>query len=567
MERDEIRLFRNIICFILTIFLLVPISVHSTSLDEAITLYRQGDFQNSYQALLKLSRDDNSQAFFLLGKMYERGDGVYRDDSKAAYYYKKAADLGLSEAMERIDQLRDGENSVVLDWYLESAWDGDVESVFNLGYLYESGMGVRIDESLALQWYEEAASQGHADAQLRLGLMLIAGAGVDDDVSSGKQWILKAASNGNKVAQTIEILLIKKNKNIDIVKLVRGLRTLEHSNEAIMLQVLLSSVAQMTQPTSLSLLNESPPSKSDEANSLSVNNILSRNEAVSENKNKIVVPLENISKEENSVLFWVIIAIILTGIFTTLVHYLFQRRFSLSRQSKWEGDNQFVVPELKMDSNDREFLRNLWGKEKKMTLPDNFRNNVESHVTESPTFIDAEISSDIQTKNLMLEKVVMNVESRSRAQISYDDLVPKRVVDLQMPSLIDSSEYPLLEVEMKTAEIEFTDVVVNQQPIVQEKEIKNSMIVTTDNSYIKEQVREFEAAKSNDVDAVSEARLKIGLMFLHGDGVVANIPLAIKWLKRSVEHGNLEAEVELNQLYFKYPEFCVDDNEDQRFTA
>jgi len=562
---DEMRLMSSIGYFLYVIFLFIPISVQSASLDEAVKLYQHGDFQNSYHALQKLSLENNSRAFFLLGKMYERGDGVDRDESKAIKFYQKAAALGLDEAALRIDQLRDGENSVVLDWYLESAWDGDVESVFNLGYLYESGMGVRIDESLALRWYEEAAAQQHADAQLRLGLMLVAGVGIDDDVNSGKQWILKAAANGNKVAQAIKALLIKNIKNLDIVKLVRGLRTLEHSNEAFMLQVLSSSVAQMSQPSSLKLLNESAALIDEEARK---NHHLNLNRTVNEPVKKSTnhSPMVNPIQEESNVLFWVILSIVLTVIFTTLIHFLVQKRFGFFPRSNWEEGRQLTIPKLKIDANDSEFLKNLWGKDRRISLPDNFPMNTKPIEAEPIVFYDEENYSNSVSRNDFLPKNILTVDSRKGAQISSDDLVPKRILDLQMPFLPDSLEYLSAEKEVSQLDTE-PSVELTARLIDLENEVKNMKSENQANSYIKQQSKEFEASRSNNLEEVSEARLNIGLMFLHGDGVVANIPLAIKWLKRSMEHGNTEAEIELKKLYTNYPQYFEDEHEEQRFSA
>ena len=41
----------------------------------------------------------------------------------------------------------------------------------NIGALYESGMGVKKDETKALDWYRKAAAQGNARAMTNVGLM------------------------------------------------------------------------------------------------------------------------------------------------------------------------------------------------------------------------------------------------------------------------------------------------------------------------------------------------------------------------------------------------------------
>ena len=48
----------------------------------------------------------DSIAFYYIGCLYENGQGVKRDYSKALEYYQKAADLGNKEALERINPLK-----------------------------------------------------------------------------------------------------------------------------------------------------------------------------------------------------------------------------------------------------------------------------------------------------------------------------------------------------------------------------------------------------------------------------------------------------------------------------
>ena len=541
MERDEKRMIRCVCYILFFIFLILPFFVNSavnatalsnafvqpTVLKKAVSMYQSGDFKGSYQALLILSRHDNPEAFFLLGKMHERGDGVTRDESKAIIYYQKAADLGFDEAEQRIDQLLDGETSVVLDWYLESAWDGDVESVFNLGYLYESGMGVRIDESLALQWYEEAANQQHADAQLRLGLMLIAGAGVDIDVNSGKKWIVKAGKNGSKVAQTLDVLLIKNNKNLDIVKTVRGLRTLDHSDKGYMLQVLMTSVAQMAQPLSLNLLSEKASYLLNKETETAVKSDMnSKSLAIEKGGAPFGQQLINsTNKEEGNLLFWVLISILLTSVFTSLIHYLYQKRL---RKPEWASSTP-VLPELNMDPNDEKYLRDLWGKQNNTRLP-----------VDASAVIDADdITLKDKTENVyegLVPAYKFDVQVIPQ-DISFERLTPKNNSPVLSENLKESSEF-IVENIVETVE-----------------SVDESTDEELARSYVTEQAREYEASQINDVDTVSEARLNIGLMFFHGDGVVKNIPLAIKWLRLSESQGNRDAESELKKLYIDYPEY------------
>ncbi|MBW2520905.1 MAG: sel1 repeat family protein [Deltaproteobacteria bacterium] len=85
-------------------------------------------------------------------------------------------------------------------WVIE-ANKGNVKAQFNLGLMYDSGMGVPQDYKQAVDWYRQAAEQGHANSQYNLGVMYDNGIGVLKDYSEAVDWYLKAAKQGHAKAQ------------------------------------------------------------------------------------------------------------------------------------------------------------------------------------------------------------------------------------------------------------------------------------------------------------------------------------------------------------------------------
>ncbi|MDD5411925.1 MAG: SEL1-like repeat protein [Methylobacter sp.] len=51
------------------------------------------------------------------------------------------------------------------------AQEGDPDAQYNLGYMYENGLGVPKNEAKALELYQRAADQGHSAAQNNLDAM------------------------------------------------------------------------------------------------------------------------------------------------------------------------------------------------------------------------------------------------------------------------------------------------------------------------------------------------------------------------------------------------------------
>ncbi len=71
----------------------------------------------------------------------------------------------------------------------------------NLGYMYESGIGVKRNFKEAVKWYSKAAKQGHAGAQTNLGLMYRDGSGVKKSYKKAVKWFSKAAEQNNPRGQ------------------------------------------------------------------------------------------------------------------------------------------------------------------------------------------------------------------------------------------------------------------------------------------------------------------------------------------------------------------------------
>src|SRR6266849_47583 len=78
---------------------------------------------------------------------------------------------------------------------------GEVEAQYNLGVMYDQGLGVTRDYAVAASWFRKAADQGFAAAQLSLGVMYENGLGVPQDFTTAVSWYRRAAGQGNTAAQ------------------------------------------------------------------------------------------------------------------------------------------------------------------------------------------------------------------------------------------------------------------------------------------------------------------------------------------------------------------------------
>ena len=81
------------------------------------------------------------------------------------------------------------------------AEQGHPTAQFNIGLIYENGLGVSVDYSTAARWYQKAAEQGHLRAQFSLGLLFYGGRGVPQSYEAAARWYRLAAEQDDKDAQ------------------------------------------------------------------------------------------------------------------------------------------------------------------------------------------------------------------------------------------------------------------------------------------------------------------------------------------------------------------------------
>ena len=87
------------------------------------------------------------------------------------------------------------------------AEQGDAISQYNLGLMYDRGVGVPEDDVEAVRWHRLAAEQGYASAQYNFGLMYATGEGIPNDDVLAYMWWNLAAGQGHEGAQSNKDLI------------------------------------------------------------------------------------------------------------------------------------------------------------------------------------------------------------------------------------------------------------------------------------------------------------------------------------------------------------------------
>ena len=96
---------------------------------------RSGNDREAVKCYRKAAKQGNAAAQYNLGKMYEYGEGVFKDSRQAVRWYRKAAEQGYSTAQN------------------------------HLGWMYQNGRGVPQNNAEALKWYRKAAEGDYSAAQ------------------------------------------------------------------------------------------------------------------------------------------------------------------------------------------------------------------------------------------------------------------------------------------------------------------------------------------------------------------------------------------------------------------
>ena len=73
---------------------------------------------------------------------------------------------------------------------------GDLIAQYNMGVLYDSGLGVPADKARARLWYQKSAEQGYAQAQNNLGRMFYLGDEVPPDYAKAAAYFRQSAAQG-----------------------------------------------------------------------------------------------------------------------------------------------------------------------------------------------------------------------------------------------------------------------------------------------------------------------------------------------------------------------------------
>jgi TPR repeat protein len=131
---------------------------------EAERAYNEQDYATAMKLAMPLAEAGDADAQYLVGRMYEKGQGVPADKAKVLLWYRKSAEGGNAKAQYKLGAgyamgfsgLKQS-NEKAKKWIKMSAEQGYHRAQKILAYAYQKGLyGFPKDEQKAQYWFKEA---------------------------------------------------------------------------------------------------------------------------------------------------------------------------------------------------------------------------------------------------------------------------------------------------------------------------------------------------------------------------------------------------------------------------
>lgn len=170
-------------------------SIHLERYDEAVSYFKKAANMGAAEAAAEIC---------MLAYRFETGDGVEKDEARAALYYGASAEYGDSDAALHLGKLYlrgiggSRPNARKARKNLDKACEaGSGEAAELLGQIYDEGSLGRVNAKKAFQYYLLAAERGQSGAMLMTGLFYAQGLSAGKDLVAAEMWIRKGVAAGD----------------------------------------------------------------------------------------------------------------------------------------------------------------------------------------------------------------------------------------------------------------------------------------------------------------------------------------------------------------------------------
>ncbi len=171
-----------------------PTPEANSAFDAGIAAYKAGDVTTAAADWDKAAAGGHAIAAFLLGQLYEQGQGVSKSAGTAFRYYKLAAGMGQLDALNKLGLIyRDGNKEIDLkrnyeksiELFEKAAIAGSPEGQYRLADMYRRGLGVPVGRSESMRWLILSGGKHYVPALIELARIHFDGDGVNRDRVQG----------------------------------------------------------------------------------------------------------------------------------------------------------------------------------------------------------------------------------------------------------------------------------------------------------------------------------------------------------------------------------------------
>lgn len=170
---------------------------------QGLRAHADADFAAAHDAWAYAANLGDADAHFLLGTLFERGEGVPVDRERAAHHYTQAAQAGHADAAVNLGALalQAGDRTSAHTWFQRGADAGSPAGMYNLGALLLTAK--QPHTQAALDWLTRAARHEHAGAAYLLGLAYLGECGAPADARAALHSMRQAADAGYARAEHV----------------------------------------------------------------------------------------------------------------------------------------------------------------------------------------------------------------------------------------------------------------------------------------------------------------------------------------------------------------------------
>ncbi len=175
-----------------------PTSQANSDFETGIEAYRTGDINTAVTSWTAAAEGGHPAAGFLMGRLYETGNGVEKSPQQSFHFYEMAAREGNVQAAVKVGLIyRDGSKEldikkdyvVAMKNFEKGALEFWPESQYYIADMYRRGLGVNSDRTEGLRWLLLAAKKRYVPAHLELARIYFEGEGVLRDRVMGWSYI------------------------------------------------------------------------------------------------------------------------------------------------------------------------------------------------------------------------------------------------------------------------------------------------------------------------------------------------------------------------------------------